>query len=285
MTVLETSTSPAPGERRDSRADVDRHAPNVVADELDLAGVETRPDLQAEGPERIRQGQRAADGAGRAVEDGQEPVAGGADLASGVARQLIAYPGVMSVEHVGPGGVGELGGALGGAHDVREQHGREHPVGLGLGPCPGQEFLDLAEDRIRVADPGKMVVPVELDDRRPRDALGHEPAGLDRDGPIARSVEDQGRHANGREDGSDVDLGVHPGQGENGSGAGTHADVAGPVLAEPSIAEPARRSNVEADRPTPIPFDLLQERLLTLDRATRTDSRGPPGAGHSRRRG
>ena len=59
---------------------------------------------------------------------GEEPVARGVDLASTEARQLLADDGVVLVEQRAPTGVTELGGPRGGADDVGEEDGREHPV-------------------------------------------------------------------------------------------------------------------------------------------------------------
>ncbi len=45
-----------------------------------------------------------------------------------------------------------------------------------------------------------MVHAGQLDQLRARDALGHEAGALDRYDALARSVEDEGRHADGRQD-------------------------------------------------------------------------------------
>ena len=74
-------------------------------------------------------GEGAADGAGGSVEGGEEVVAAGVDLAAAEAGQLVAYNGAEAVEEFAPGPVAELGGTLGRADDVGEQHRGEDPVG------------------------------------------------------------------------------------------------------------------------------------------------------------
>ena len=49
-----------------------------------------------------------------------------------------------------PAPVAELGGVLGRADDVREEHGREHAVRLAPAARAGQELLDLVERRARL---------------------------------------------------------------------------------------------------------------------------------------
>ena len=74
--MLETSTSPGLGQGADPGADVDRHPADVVADQLDLAGVDARPGPRcpiAASSSRIGGG--AADRPRRAVEGGEEAVA------------------------------------------------------------------------------------------------------------------------------------------------------------------------------------------------------------------
>ncbi len=63
-------------QREHPRSRVHRDAAHVIADELDLAGVQADPDLDAERPDGPRHLRGAPGRAGRAVEDGQEPVAG-----------------------------------------------------------------------------------------------------------------------------------------------------------------------------------------------------------------
>jgi hypothetical protein len=79
----------------------------------------------------------------------------------------------VALQQVAPGAVAERRRSLRGADDVREQHGGEHPVGLGRVPFAGQELLDLVHHRVAVADPRPVVVSGQLDEARAGDALRH----------------------------------------------------------------------------------------------------------------
>src|SRR5437868_13825364 len=63
-----------PGERRDARCDVNGDALHVVADDLDLSGMEATADLNVERTNRLDNGARATHGTCRAVEGGEKPV-------------------------------------------------------------------------------------------------------------------------------------------------------------------------------------------------------------------
>jgi hypothetical protein len=64
---------------------------------------------------------------------------------------------VVAVQEVTPPSVAEPGGRLGRAHDVREHHRGQDPVGLRSMSHAGEEFLDLAEDCVAVADEWEVV--------------------------------------------------------------------------------------------------------------------------------
>ena len=68
-----------------------------------------------------------------AVEGGQDAVAGGLDQRPPDARPAGGHELVVRVEQLAPAPVAQLGGPLGRADDVGEQHRRQHPVGLGRG--------------------------------------------------------------------------------------------------------------------------------------------------------
>src|SRR6187399_2370408 len=70
------------GESSQPRGSMDGDAARVPARHVDLAGVETGPDLDAERPDRVGHGGGTPDGPGCAVEEGQESVSGGDDLAA-----------------------------------------------------------------------------------------------------------------------------------------------------------------------------------------------------------
>src|SRR5512132_1737407 len=59
--------------------DVDGDPTDAVAAQLDLAGVQARPELQADAGQLVPEGDRTADRAAGPVEGGQDAVAGGLD--------------------------------------------------------------------------------------------------------------------------------------------------------------------------------------------------------------
>src|SRR6185369_4761239 len=76
-------------------AGVHGDATHVVAHELALPGVKACPDLDPERADGVADGAGAADGPRRAVEGGEEAVAGRLDLAAAEACELPAHERVM----------------------------------------------------------------------------------------------------------------------------------------------------------------------------------------------
>ena len=122
-----------------------RNAAELVAHDLALAGVETGADPDAEGANGVADGAGAADGAGGAVEGGQEAVARGIELPAAESDDLAANRGVVGLEEIPPGTIPDGRGGRSGAHDVGEENGRQHPIGLGTAPDAGEELLDLVQ--------------------------------------------------------------------------------------------------------------------------------------------
>ena len=77
------------GEIRDPRADVHGDAREVVAGQLALASVQASPDLHVQPARGVDERQRAADRPGGAVEGREHAVAGAADRAAPVDRDLV----------------------------------------------------------------------------------------------------------------------------------------------------------------------------------------------------
>lgn len=93
------------------------------------------------------------------VERGQEPVARTVDLPAAQSQKLAAHECVVALEHVAPAAIAELDRLRRRVDDVGEEHGREHPLRLGVRPRSGlpdlvQEasHLDLDAIRIRIAE-------------------------------------------------------------------------------------------------------------------------------------
>ena len=97
---------------------------------LDLARMEPGADLDAEPANRVADRAGAPDRTRGAVEGGQEAVAGDPDLLATEPLKPVSDKRVVLAQESSPAPVAELGGTLGRADDVREEHGREHAVRL-----------------------------------------------------------------------------------------------------------------------------------------------------------
>src|SRR4029453_16047104 len=96
---------------------------------LDLARMETGPDLQAERPQAIPKSESAAHGARRAVEACEQTVPREVSDHPTEAHDLRARQLVMALEQLTPAGVTQLDRPRGGVDDVSEQHRGEDSVG------------------------------------------------------------------------------------------------------------------------------------------------------------
>ncbi len=108
------------GEGRDPCSEVDGDTANVVADELTLTGVNTRPhlDTQPAGIEHRLAG--ALDRARRTVEERQGAVARRLHQPSAKARDHLAHRVEVIFEERAPAAVAKARGALCGTDDVRD---------------------------------------------------------------------------------------------------------------------------------------------------------------------
>src|SRR4029453_13456881 len=90
------------GLAQDAGGDVDGDPADVVAADLDLAGVEPGPDLEVDVAELLAQGDRAGNGPSGAVEGGQEAVAGRLDQPAAPLLDQAAALVVVDLEQVPP---------------------------------------------------------------------------------------------------------------------------------------------------------------------------------------
>ena len=86
------------------------------------------PQPEAEWPDGRADRPGGTDGAGGAVERGEEPVAGRVPLLAAEARELPAGESVVLREQISPPAVAKLGGPLGRADDVGEEQCCEHAL-------------------------------------------------------------------------------------------------------------------------------------------------------------
>ena len=101
---------------------------NLTRGALDLAGVDSRTDLEPEGTHGVTDGERRAYGARRAVEQREEAVTRGVDLVARESAELESYGSVMLCEQVCPRASPSSPHHLRRAHDVGEQERGEDAV-------------------------------------------------------------------------------------------------------------------------------------------------------------
>ena len=106
----------------DARADVHRHACNLVTMELYLAGVQASADLDSYLACSLLDAQCAADSTRRAVECCEKTIARNIHLPATERCKLTSYDGMMAIETFFPCLVADAGHALRGAHNVGKQH-------------------------------------------------------------------------------------------------------------------------------------------------------------------
>src|SRR5438067_11934507 len=114
------------GAAGEPRADVDGKAGDLAVGHLALAGVDSRPHLEAEAAQVLADRAGALDRAARTVEGGEDAVPGGVDLFAPVLAQPPPDHGVVPLEQLPPGAVAERRCPLGRADEVGEENRREY---------------------------------------------------------------------------------------------------------------------------------------------------------------
>jgi hypothetical protein len=196
------------GPSGDPRTDVHGDAGDPVVSELDLAGVEPRPDLEIQRSHRRNNRLSAADGPSRAVERCEEAIAGRIHLTAVEPLQLAPDSRVMLLDEVPPATIPELRGSGGGADEIREEHSRQHTRGAPRLPRSCQELSNLGDGRLGI-EPGHVIVRGKLDISRARDRSREISRVLDVTHLIPCCVDDERRHADRGHDVADVDVERH----------------------------------------------------------------------------
>ena len=120
-------------------------------------------------------------------------------------------------EQLTPGAIAKRDSTFTRADDVREQDRREDALRFGLLPSsalpdPGQESLDLFDDRLAVSDPGKVILTGKLDVDGAGDLLRRKPRVPDVAVSVPDAVNDQRRYVDRGQDRPGVGLRIHPGE-------------------------------------------------------------------------
>ena len=134
--MRETNTSSGPGESGNTRADVHRDPGGLALDELALAGVQARPDLNAEILDGVGDCDGGTDRPRGSIERREEPVTGGVELAPAETGELAAHDRVVLLDDIPPGAVAQFSGPRRRTHDVGEEHRRQQTIGLRGLPAP-----------------------------------------------------------------------------------------------------------------------------------------------------
>jgi hypothetical protein len=100
---------------------MDRQSADLLAPKLDLAQVESRPAFELKPMHRCVNGGSTMDRCERAIEHGEEGVAGGVDLATIVSGEVGPHRGPIPVEQRTPALISQLDEACRGLDDVGEQ--------------------------------------------------------------------------------------------------------------------------------------------------------------------
>ena len=127
-----------------------RNAAEFVPDHFTFAGMEARPDLNAQRPHGVPNCMGAPDSAGWAVEARKESVSRRVNLSATEPSELMPKRSVEALQEIPPLAVAQFRSPFRRGHDVNEEHGGEHSLGLGLLTHPGQEFLDLCQESLGV---------------------------------------------------------------------------------------------------------------------------------------
>jgi hypothetical protein len=100
---------------------VHRDPLDLCSEQLHVAGVDARPQGEAQAPDALADGEGATDRAGRSVEERNEAVAGPVQLAAAVPSQLLAHDDVVFLQLGAPAEVPEAGRVLSRSHDIGEE--------------------------------------------------------------------------------------------------------------------------------------------------------------------
>ena len=208
-TVPETTTSPASACAA-TRAPMFTAMPATLPSAISTSPV-CRP-ARTSSPsvaDRIDDRLCAADRARGPVEGREEPVARGIDLAPVEAGELASHRGMVLLEQVAPAPVAELGGLLGRADEIGEQHRRQHAIGR---PPPRVARSGTRGSPRRVVigiEPGTWSSPGSSTYFAPGIRRARIAGVLDVADLVVRRVDDQRRHVDRRHDVADVDVEGH----------------------------------------------------------------------------
>ena len=158
------------------------------------------------GRQRIPEVAGGAHAATRAVEGGQQPVAGEADQSAVVLLDTAAGGRGEVVEQAGQAGVADIGGRRDRGGNAGGQHGGEKAVGRRRHRRGASHKLrHRGQDRPGVAAEQKMICAGQLQEPGAGDAGGEVAGMLDPEGRVVPAVHDERWNADARQHRGDVD--------------------------------------------------------------------------------
>src|SRR6266550_3368945 len=252
-------------EAHDARPDVNGDPSNAGLHDVELSSVEAGAHLDAKLVYALDNRERAADGARRSVENRKEAVASPIDLSAAKTSELAANEAVMVADQGTPPCIAELKGPTRGLHHVREENCRQDARRFCAVAGTGEEFLDLIQDGVGVADPRDMVDAGKLDVSRVRYSLSHVARAAHVDAPIARAMEDERRDVNGRQDVADIDRERHFQDRPRRSRTGAESQVLAPPSLEPIVIGHARRPDFNLGGTTPASLHGVEIAAVLFD--------------------
>ena len=170
----------------------------LLAYALALTGVQAGANLQTELADRFADRARRPNCPRRAVERGEEAVAGRVDLPPLEMLELFPDQPMVFLDQAAPAAVAEARDHLGRMRDVGEQDSREDAIRLGNASNTGEEGFDLVE-QVVCLDPGEVILTAELDIGRTANLSGDPPTLLDLDVSVAGPLEHERWHRDGRQ--------------------------------------------------------------------------------------
>ena len=127
---------------QDPGGDVDGDSSDIVPAQLDLTSVQACPYPQVNISKPIAQRHRASDGTAGTVEDGEQTVPRRLDEPAAPLLHQTSSQVIVDSKQLPPAAVTQLCSLLGGACDIGEKHGGQHPGGGDPPASADQELLD-----------------------------------------------------------------------------------------------------------------------------------------------
>ena len=135
--------------RHDPSAGVYGDAADRRSIQLDLSGVHADTNFKTERAKCLFDGESAADGPGRAIEDRQEAVASTIDLPSAKPSEQCAYTLIVPGNEISPRAITHRDSGLGRVDDIGKKHRRKHAVDLLVVSVDrGKKALDRLQQRL-----------------------------------------------------------------------------------------------------------------------------------------